>query len=162
MPVLRLASVPSPSEINVSEEGGSVKGADDEDEWNNFEPEVEQNTADEDTSEYHEEMFEFFPAEPDEVNDLRDEKDDDAGFGSVARSENKIGEASDKKRDVEEMIFRIDPQGVDETQNDAAEFDDGEEVIILDCEPENNDESIDDDPDDDPGAMARLAEESFE
>lgn len=162
MPVLRLAPVPPPSEIDISEEGGSVKGADDEDEWNNFEPEVEQNATNENAAEDYEEMFEFLPAEPDEVNDLCDEKDDDASFGSVARSENKIGEASDKKCDVEEVVSRINSQGVDETQNDAAEFDDGEEVIILDREPENNDENIDDDPDGGPSAMARLAEESFE
>lgn len=96
------------------------------------------------------------------MNDLRDEKDDNAGFGSIASGENEIGEASDEKRNVEEMILRIDPQGVDKTQNDTAEFDDGEEVIILDREPENNDEGIDDNPDDGPSAMARLAEESFE
>lgn len=96
------------------------------------------------------------------MNDLRDEKDDNAGFGSIASGENKIGEASDEKCNMEKMVLRIDPQGVDETQNDAAEFDDGEEVIIFDREPENNDERIDNNPDGGPSAMARLAEESFE
>ncbi len=115
MPVLRLASVPPPGEMDISKEGGSIKGTDDEDEWNNFEPEVEQNATNENAAEDYEEMFELLPAEPDEVNDLRDEKDDDASFGSVASGENKIGETSDKKCDVEEVVSRINSQGVDKT-----------------------------------------------
>lgn len=84
--------------------------------------------------------------EADEVDNLGDEEDDNAGFGGVAAGENEVGNTGSEHGSLEEVIFRKFNNGVGEAEEDAAELDDGEEVTFDVDDTEKDNKGVDCDP----------------
>ena len=63
------------------------------------------------------------------MNNLDGKEDNDAELGGVVRGENEVGDAGGKHSNKQEMVSRRSVNDINKTEDNTAEFDNGEEVI---------------------------------
>lgn len=120
MQVLGLATPPSPTDIGISTDGNDVESANDVEHWCDIADEVDDDGDDRKCDETGDLDGVVFTLEAESMDDLGDEKDQDAGFSGIIDGEDDVGGKSDEAGELEEMVAWIRPEGVDKTEENAA------------------------------------------
>ena len=124
--VVAVLAVPAPRNDDVGGEDGDVKGADYIHERGEVEDHVEDDDGGGEEGENENGETEVWPIETGEMDELGDEENDDAEDKSVVDGEDEVGDGGDEEGELEQMVFRKHPEGIEGAEEDAGEFDESE------------------------------------
>lgn len=148
--VVRVLAVPAITGEDVHSESDGVEADDEEEERDKRKAEVEEDERAGKASEGGDWAAGAVACEAEEVDDLGGEKGDEAEFGGVVEGEDDVGDTSREHGGEEEVISREGFGDVEKAEGDAADAEEGEEVVVGRDEAEDNVDEGERDPEDDP------------
>lgn len=148
--VVWVLAVPAITGEDVHSEGDGVEADDEEEERDKRKTEVEEDECAGKASEGGDWAAGAVAGEAEEVDDLGGEKGDEAEFRGVVEGEDDIGDTSREHGGEEEVVFREGFGDVEKAESDAADAEEGEEVVVGRDETEDDVDEGERDPEDDP------------
>lgn len=149
MEVFWIGIEPGQSGAKIEGESGGIKGADSIEHWENVEEIIEEKQDDGD-DEIDSDGANLGEIEAEQMKNLYSEESDNAGSGSIIKSENNIGNAGGKHGKDEEIILRKSHDDIKQTEADTTEFDESNEIAFGCNDAENQNDKINNGPDNRP------------
>ncbi len=145
-----------PSDGDVGDDSYNIEEADDIHEWGVVENHVGDDSDAGESDEDEDGAVKFPATEADEMGELGEEEENDAEDEGVVDGEDDVGDAGDNEGELEEVVFGEHPESVEDTEKNAGEFNESDDLAGGGDDAESEDGDIGAEPKHWPGRFAQA------